>query len=276
MHQSSLSANGIAFHLIEAGAGPTILLLHGFPEFGYAWRRQLPALAAAGFRAIAPDLRGYNLTDRPSGVGEYRVEILIEDVAGIIRALDQGEVVLVGHDWGGVIAWYLAMQHPELIRRLIIMNAPHPAAYAREMRRLSSQLLRSWYAGFFQLPKIPEVIWRARDYALLRRVMRSGPASSAEEVEAYVEAFSRPEGLSGPINYYRALARYGGPTVKSIRTPTLLIWGERDPFLVPRLTDGLERWVPDIRVERLPEATHWLHHEQPDRISHLIAEFARG
>src|SRR5690606_25014268 len=147
MQHRSTPANGIGIHYVEAGSGPPIVLLHGFPEFWYAWRRQLPALAAAGFRAVAPDLRGYNLTEGPRGVERYRIEHLVEDAVGLIDALGETRVVLVGHDWGGVVAWYAAMLHPGRVSRLVVLNAPHPAAYARELRRLSSQVWRSGYAG---------------------------------------------------------------------------------------------------------------------------------
>lgn len=271
----TVRANGIRLHCVEAGTGPLVLLLHGFPESSYAWRRQLPALAARGFRAVAPDLRGYGRSDRPRGVAAYAVEALVDDVTGIVEALGERDAVLVGHDWGGIIAWYTAMLRPASVRRLIILNAPHPAAYAREMRRLSSQVWRSWYAAMHQLPRLPELAWRAGDFALLRRVLRTGPARTREEIAECVSALSSPGAMTAALNYYRAALRHRPEGIRRIQAPTLLIWGERDRFLVPELTEGLERWVPDLTIERLPRATHWLHHEEPERVSELIARFAR-
>lgn len=268
-------ANGIRLHCVQAGTGPLILLLHGFPELSYAWRRQLPALAAAGFRAVAPDLRGYGRSDRPPGVAAYAIETLVDDVAGLIEALGERDAVLVGHDWGGVIAWYAAMLRPASVRRLVILNAPHPAAYAREVRRLSSQVWRSWYAAMHQIPWLPEVAWRTGDFALLRRVLRAGPARTREEMAEYVSAFSEPGAITAALNYYRAALRHRPRGIRLIHAPTLLIWGERDRFLVPQLAEGLDRWVPDITAERLPQSSHWLHHEEPERVSELIAGFAR-
>lgn len=276
MRHGYVEANGIRIHYVEEGEGPPVVLLHGFPEFWYGWRRQIPILAAAGFRTIAPDLRGYNETERPAGVESYRLDLLVADVAGLMERLGASGVVLVGHDWGGVIAWYAAMHHPSLVERLVVMNAPHPATYRRELRRMSSQVLRSGYAAFFQLPWLPEALWRAGDFALLRRAVRSGPARTDEEAEAYVEALARPGALSAALHYYRAAARHRPPRTEPVTVPTLVIWGERDPFLVSALADGLEPWVRDLRVERLPRATHWLHHEQPETVGRLIADFARG
>lgn len=270
---STVRANGIDIHCVEAGRGPLVVLLHGFPEYWYGWRRQIPALADAGFHVVAPDLRGYNRSGRPSGVCAYRMEALVEDLAGVIESFG-GRAVLVGHDWGGVIAWFAAMHHPGLVRRLVILNAPHPAAFARELRRLSSQWVRSAYAGWFQLPVLPEWLWRAGDFALLRRVLRSGPAGHGDDVQRYVEAFTPPGALRAALHYYRAALRCPRPEVKRVDTPTLIIWGQRDPFLCPALTRGLEPWVPQLTVERLPRATHWLHHEEPDVVSGLIAGFA--
>ena len=198
LRQGFATANGVRFHYAEAGHGPLVLLLHGFPEFWYGWRRQMPALAKAGFRVVAPDLRGYNLTERPAGVPQYRLPLLVEDVVQLITALGETSAGLVGHDWGGMIAWYVAMHHPRLVRRLAILNAPHPAAYRRELRRFSSQAWRSAYAAFFQLPLLPERLLRARGFALLRRALRGGPARDPEDMKRYIDALARPGALTAP------------------------------------------------------------------------------
>jgi pimeloyl-ACP methyl ester carboxylesterase len=269
----------IRLHYVEAGEGPLVVLLHGFPEFWYEWRLQIPALAAAGFRVVAPDMRGYNLSDKPEGVERYRVELLVEDVAGLVRHLGAERAHVVGHDWGGIVAWYFAMLRPELLDRLVVLNAPHPAAFAREIVK-PDQMLRSAYAGFFQLPAVPELALRAGDFALLERVLRTEPARPGAftdaDVERYKEAFAQPGALTASLNYYRAFARRDRPAVRAIAAPTLLVWGEKDPHLVVRLTEGLEEWVPGIRVERIPEASHWVAVDEPERVNRLLAGFLRG
>lgn len=273
------TVNGVRLHYVEAGAGPLVLLLHGFPEFWYGWRHQIPALAEAGFRVVAPDMRGYATSGKPEGVESYRVEHLVEDAAGLGRHLGEERAHLVGHDWGGMVAWYLAMHRPEALDRLVVLNAPHPAAFAREILK-PDQMLRSSYAAFFQLPALPEATLRAGDFALLARVFREEPARPGaftdQDIERYREALSQPGALTSMLHYYRAFARYQRPEVRRIDVPTMLVWGERDPHLVVRLTEGLEEWVPGIRVERIPEASHWVAADVPDRVNRLLAGFLRG
>jgi pimeloyl-ACP methyl ester carboxylesterase len=262
----------------RAGRGRDAVLLHGFPEFSYGWRHQMPALAAAGFRAIAPDLRGYGRSPKPPRVIDYRVELLAADVVELIRRECGGRAHLVGHDWGGVIAWYLAMHHPDVVDRLVVLNAPHPAAYFRELRR-PAQILRSWYALFFQLPWLPEFAMRWNEFKVLRRVYTGDAGFSGAEADVYVEAFTDRRSLTGAINYYRAAFRDGQALrrrVRRIEAPTLLIWGMRDRYLVPALTDYLAPWVTDLRVERLPHATHWVQHDEPERVNGLMIDFLRG
>jgi pimeloyl-ACP methyl ester carboxylesterase len=271
--------NGVELHYVEAGEGPPVVLLHGFPEFWWGWRRQIPALVEAGFRVVAPDLRGYNLSGKPPGVRSYRLELLVEDVAGLIRHAGEGRAHLAGHDWGGVVGWYLAMRHPGAVDRLVVANAPHPAVFAREVWK-PDQMLRSAYAGFFQLPFLPEATLRAGDFALLERIFRNGPLRpgvyTKEDIRLYKEALSRPGALTAPIHYYRAFARYGPPPVRRIATPTLLIWGERDRYLVNRLLEGVEAWVPNLQVERIPDASHWVLADAPERVNRLVVDFLRG
>jgi pimeloyl-ACP methyl ester carboxylesterase len=274
----SITVGGVRLHYVEAGRGEPVVLLHGFPEFWYAWRHQLPALADAGFHAVAPDLRGYAGSDRPDGVRHYRVARLVEDLAGLIRSLG-GRACVVGHDWGGVLAWRLAALHPGLVRKLAILNAPHPLAFRRELRRDWRQCLRSAYTLFFQLPRLPEWILRAGDFALMRRAWRRQPAPGAytdADLAAYSHALGGPAGLTGPLNYYRAATRYpddvyGQP--QCVEVPTLLLWGERDVYLGMGLTEDLGAWVPDLRVERIPDASHWLQNDVPDRVNRSLIEF---
>jgi pimeloyl-ACP methyl ester carboxylesterase len=268
----------VRLHWMEAGQGPPVVLLHGFPEFGYAWRHQLPALAAAGFRAVAPDLRGYNLSEKPPGYRNYTVQRIADDVEGLVAALGGGPVHLVGHDWGGVVAWHMAMHHPELVDRLVVINAPHPAIFRREIRK-PDQLLRSWYVYFFQLPRLPEWAIRRNGFAALERIFRRDPvrpgAFTDVDVRRYKEAAARPGALTAMLNYYRA-ARLRRPRPVPVRAPTLVIWGMRDEALSSRNLDGLERWVPDLRVERLDDSSHWVMSEVPERVNTLLAGFLRS
>jgi epoxide hydrolase 4 len=277
-----VTVNGVRLHVVEAGVGPLVVLLHGFPGFWYCWRRQVPALAGAGFRALAPDLRGYNLSARPHGVAAYAVERLAADVAGLVRSAGVESAAVVGHDWGGVIAWHTAMLYPELVRRLVVLNAPHPATFPRELRK-PDQLRRSWYAFFFQLPWLPEALLRRRRAAALARLFRTDPARPGaftdEDIERYREAFLRPGAATAAINYYRAAGRRlflrPPPKYRVIDIPTLLIWGERDRHLGVGCTQGLEPWVPRLRVERLPEASHWVMADEPEQVNRLLVEFLR-
>jgi pimeloyl-ACP methyl ester carboxylesterase len=264
--------NGVELHWVEAGPvekAPAVVLLHGFPEFWYGWRHQIPGLAAAGFRVLALDMRGYGESGQPALVG---------DVSALIAEQCGGRAHVVGHDWGGIVAWYTAMLAPQHVDRLVVLNAPHPAAYLRELPGVR-QALRSYYALLFQLPSLPEAFIRLGDFRALRRLFRLDPAQpfAEEEIDAYVRAFDRPRGLSGPINYYRAAFRSGrgglSKRVRRIDAPTLLLWGMRDCFLVPGLTTGLEAFVPGLRVERHPDATHGVQHDEPDWVNRQIIGF---
>ena len=268
--------NNVRLHWVEAGSGPPVLLLHGFPEFWWEWRHQIPALAQGGFRAVAPDLRGYNLSEKPRGVGAYRIQNLVNDVAALIRTLGVERAHVVGHDWGGLVAWWLAMTQPERVHKLAIINAPHPRAFRREIRT-PDQMMRSWYAAAFQVPVLPEAAFRANGFALLERIFRATSvrpgAFTDDDLRRYREAAARPGAITAMINYYRAAARYPNPPVSVIPHPTLLIWGENDQALTLRLTEGLEPWVPGIRVERIPGVSHWVPAEAPARVNELLAGF---
>ena len=278
--------NNVRLHWVEQGAGPLVVLLHGFPEFWWGWHRQIPPLAAAGFRVVAPDMRGYNLSEKPKGAASYRVSILAQDVVSLVHHLGETRAHVAGHDWGGVVAWRLAMAHPELVDRLVIANAPHPAVFSRELRR-PRQFLRSWYAMFFQLPLLPEAVFRANDYATLERIFRKSPARpgafSDDDIRRYKEAMSRPGALTAMLDYYRTFARTlgrrsgsgGGKATQTVTRPTLVIWGERDTALNPHNLDGLEEYVPDLRIERLPDTSHWVLADEPERVSELMIGFLR-
>ncbi|MBK8595614.1 MAG: alpha/beta hydrolase [Holophagales bacterium] len=271
----------LRLHWVEAGRGPLVLLLHGFPEHWLAWRHQIPALAAAGFRAVAPDLRGYNLSAKPAGVSSYRMEHLAGDVARLVRHLGYERTHLVGHDWGGAIAWCVPALHPGLVDRLAILNAPHPILFRKKLATLA-QARRSSYVFFFQLPYFPERSLLGHRAGFLKRMLRRDPttpgAFSPAEIEAYREAFLQPGAAKAAINYYRAAFR-SGTRIPGLRrsldaVPTLVLWGEGDRYLGPELLDGLETLVPDLRLVRIPGASHWLPADAADQVNgELIAHF---
>jgi pimeloyl-ACP methyl ester carboxylesterase len=269
---------GVRLHYVEAGAGPLVILLHGFPEFWYSWRRQLPALAAAGFHVVAPDMRGYGLSDKPAGWRSYDLQALADDVAGLIAHFGQPSANVAGHDWGAAVAYGVAMYHPEVVRRLAILNVPHPERMLAGFRTLR-QLRKSWYMFFFQIPGLPEALMRRDGYSFAKRSLRAdspGTFSDAD-LERYVEAWSQPGALTGMINYYRAALRRSPRSAQQrlspVQCPTLVIWGRRDRHLGAELAEPSRRWVPDVRMEWLPEATHWVQHEEPERVSALLADF---
>jgi pimeloyl-ACP methyl ester carboxylesterase len=274
--------NGVRLRWVEAGPpdGPPVLLLHGFPECWVTWRGQMAALAAAGYRAVAPDLRGYGRSARPGGVLAYALPALVADALGLVRGPLGGRAAVVGHDWGGVIAWHLAAWHPGAVSRLAVVNAPHPGAYARELRR-GPQALRSWYVALFALPWLPEALIRAGRFAALRRLFRTAPRRGALtelEIRARVAALEPPGALTAALNYYRALvagafAAGRGPGPVRVAAPTLVVWGERDAHLVPGLADDLGAWVPDLRVVRLPEASHWVMVDAPRALNAALLAF---
>lgn len=278
------TVNGVRLHYVEAGQdagrGPLVILLHGFPEFWYSWRHQITALAAAGCHVIAPDMRGYNTSGKPAGVGNYDIDALSDDVAALISHAGADRAVVAGHDWGGIIAWWVALRHPDRVEKLIILNAPHPAAALRELRK-PSQLMRSWYIFFFQLPWLPEWSIRANHYAMLRAILRRDPvnrrAFTGRDIRRYIAAIAQPGALTSTINYYRAAFRRGPRGVRQhlhrIAAPTLIIWGERDRYMEDGMLDGLDRWVNRLRITRLPHASHWVQNDAPQEVNRLMVEF---
>jgi len=269
---------GVKLHYVEAGEGPLVVLLHGFPEFWYSWRNQITPLAQAGFHVVAPDMRGYNLSDKPQGWRAYDTGLLADDIAGLIRSFGEQSAYVVGHDWGAAVAYAVAMYHPDVVRRLAILNVPHPARMLEGFRTLK-QLRKSWYMFFFQIPWLPEYVVRRDGYAFGKRSLRadSKKAFSDEDLERYVEAWSQPGALTSAINYYRAaLRRSPGKAMaqmKPIEAQTLVIWGMLDRHLGSELAEPAPEWVSNVRVERIPEATHWVQHDAPERVNELLVEF---
>jgi epoxide hydrolase 4 len=265
-------------HYVEAGEGPLVVLLHGFPEFWFGWRLQIAPLVAAGFRVVAPDTRGYNLSSKPEDVEAYAVDLLAADIRGLIDALGARMAMVVGHDWGGTIAWTMAMNHPEVVERLAILNAAHPRRLQEGLHH-PGQLRRSWYFFFFAIPRLPEDVVHARDWHFFRHFLHDAtPPYTPEELERYVEAWSQPGAASGMINYYRASVRQSQKDalarLRPVMAPTLVIWGERDSYLSPELAEPEADDVPNLdRVERLPDASHWVHHDEAERVNQLLTEF---
>jgi epoxide hydrolase 4 len=271
---------GVPIQLHRSGQGPPVILLHGFPDQWTTWSAQIDPLVDAGYSVLVPELRGYGRSGRPPGPGSYRVSALVEDLLAVIAAAG-GRASLVAHDWGGVIAWALALRSPAAIDRLAILNAPHPHIFRRRVLR-PPQLFRSWYVFLFQIPRLPEWLLSRRDFVALRRLLRDAvprDPSAAERVEALVSAFRPPGALRAAIDYYRAARARGGAKVASapgdgmVAVPTLVLWGARDPALGLELTHQLARYVPDLRLRVLPAAAHWIQHEEPDTVTRELLAF---
>jgi pimeloyl-ACP methyl ester carboxylesterase len=267
-----------SLHYVEAGDGPLVVLLHGFPEFWFGWRLQIAPLVAAGFRVVAPDTRGYNLSSKPEDFHAYGVDLLAGDIRGLIEERGAKSALLAGHDWGGTIAWTTAMNHPEVVDRLAILNAAHPRRLQEGLRN-PNQLRKSWYFFFFATPGLPETVVHARDWHFLRHFLEdANPPYTAEEMERYVEAWSQPGASAAMIDYYRASVRQSQKEavakLRPISAPTLVIWGEGDSYLGSDLAEPHSDDVPNLdRVERLPDASHWVHHDEAERVSQLLIDF---
>ncbi|MBX3414353.1 MAG: alpha/beta hydrolase [Pirellulales bacterium] len=278
--ERSIETNGVRLHTILAGPeeGPLVVLLHGFPEFWYGWRRQIDVLASAGYRVAVPDQRGYNTSDKPPGVAAYGIDLLAADAVGIFDALGRERGTLVGHDWGAAVTWWAALRYPEHIERIVILNVPHPIVMRAQMKKNVRQLLRSWYMFFFQLPKLPEVMFRigkfSRSAAALQKTSRPDTFSD-EDLAKYRAVWAEPGVVTGMINWYRALMRVQPARLASVRVkiPTLMIWGTQDRFLGRELAQPSIDLCDQGRLEFIEEATHWVQHEEPERVNRLLLDF---
>jgi pimeloyl-ACP methyl ester carboxylesterase len=282
-------APDVRLHYASCGApgAPLMVFLHGFPEFWYAWRALLPAFGDR-FHAVAPDLRGYNLSDKPADVRAYRASALVGDIDALVRGLGHERCVLVAHDWGGAAAWSYAIAHPQRVAKLVILNSPHPVPFARALAHDAAQQAASQYMNWLRRPGSEAVLARDGFARLDEFFLRLGGAAwfHGEVRGAYHAAWAQPGAIAGGVNYYRASPLY--PPVGDdpgaarlalaeddfvVRAKTLVIWGDGDTALLPVLLDGLDRLVPDLRIVRLADATHWLVHEQPQRIIREISGF---
>ncbi len=265
----------VRLHYVEAGEGPLVVLLHGFPQFWYMWRFQIPALAEAGFRVVAPDMRGYNLSEKPREVRSYRVELLARDVERLIPACGEASAVVVGHDWGGLVAWALGAWHPDRVRTLSVLSVPHPAAMAKAIVT-SDQALRSYYMGVFQVPLLPERLLLAGEGAALRRVLRHGGLPE-DVVEHYVARMREPGALSAALGWYRAIPFGARDAVGKVRVPTLHVWSTGDAFLGRAGIEATERFVDaPYRLEVLDDVTHWIPELAAGRTAELVTAHVRG
>ena len=280
LEHSYIKTNGIRLHVMQTGpkSGIPVLLLHGFPEFWYGFRKQIPALAQAGCRVIVPDQRGYNLSDKPKGIKPYCVDTLVDDIVGLIKALDYEKVNLVGHDWGALVAWMLGVKHPEKLHRLGIINVPHPAVMKRFLRRDFEQMRRSLYALFFQLPWLPEMSMRIGNWGGaslgLRRSGRPN-AFTDKDIEKYKVAWSQPGAMTAMLNWYRAAFRYPPQVTNEMRVtiPTLILWGVKDFALSRRMARPSLDYCDDGQLIFFPEATHWVQHEEADEVNRHLLSF---
>jgi pimeloyl-ACP methyl ester carboxylesterase len=277
-----LPGAGVTLSVVLAGPadGRPVVLLHGFPEFWYEWRKQIGPLAAAGFRVIVPDQRGYNRSDKPADPAAYTTDILADDVVGCLDALGVRRAAVVGHDWGGGVGWWLAHRHPDRVSRLVVMNCPHPTAMEALLEGDVGQLARSWYIFAAQVPGLPEAVARWTDFGVLTRALRlsSRPGTfTAEELHRYRRAWARPGAVRGMVNWYRAAARYTPQLPPGrVRVPTLLLWGCRDAALKRELAPLSAAMCEDVRLVEFPDATHWLPHEEPDAVNRLVVGFLGG
>jgi pimeloyl-ACP methyl ester carboxylesterase len=291
IEHDTVAVNGVKLHYAKAGSGELMLFLHGFPEFWYAWKNQLEEFGRDHL-AVAPDMRGYNLSSKPPEVEQYRVPLLVEDVRALAERLGFGakrKFTLVGHDWGGAVAWAYAIAHPDSLNKLVIVNAPHPAIFQRELRDNPAQQKASQYMLMFRGPDA-ETTLAANEHAMLVQIvlgagLKQGYMTDADK-QAYLAAWSQPGALTGGLNYYRA-AQVGPPTATQsvpanfvagasstqVTVPTLVIWGEGDTALLTGNLEGLDAYVPRLTVRRIPEATHWVVHEKPEWVNRYIREF---
>lgn len=278
-----IETNQIRLHCVTQGEGDLVVLLHGFPEFWYSWRFQIPALAKH-FKVVVPDLRGYNDSDKPAS--GYDLDTLANDVYGLIQSLGYERAHIVGHDWGGAIAWHLAHQFPQAIRQLAILNAPHPHRFVRDLFTNLDQLRRSWYVFALQIPELPEWLiqqnLRTFIKALFRdQAVRKG-AFSLRDTEIYHAALEKPGVLKAALSYYRQMmapqnwVKTLGRSLQPISSPTLVLWGEEDAFLVQALTHDMEQFVAaPFQLTMVPNCGHWIQQEAPQTVNRELVQFLR-
>jgi pimeloyl-ACP methyl ester carboxylesterase len=272
--------NGINLHVVQSGpqSGSLVILLHGFPEFWYGWRRQIQPLAESGYRVWAPDQRGYNLSDKPAGYENYQMEVLARDVLGLIDAAGVEKCYLAGHDWGAAVAWWVALRYPERLNKLAILNTPHPAVMAKTLSINISQLMRSWYMFFFQLPQIPEAILRNNDWDLMVKALTSAGKEGSftpEDIEHYRHAWWRKGAVTSMLNWYRAALRLPPDFSADMRisVPTQILWGDQDAVLVVKMAHDSLEMCAQGELKIFEGSSHWIQHEQSEAVTQDLLDF---
>ncbi len=281
LKHGSAYVNGVRLHYVTQGEGPLLILLHGFPEFWYSWRHQIPALAKH-FTVVAPDMRGYNESDKPPGVASYHIDRIAEDVEGLIHAFHAERAIIIGHDWGGGVAWAFAANYPHMTAQLVVLNCPHPEAFQKALKENRQQLRRSWYIFCFQIPWLPELGLRVFGRRFIEQVFRGmavrKEAFPDEELHKYAKALGAPGAARAAINYYRAAFRLslrsGALRLPQISSPTLLIWGEEDRALGKELTYGMDEYFSErFEIKYISKCGHWVQQEQPEVVNRYLLEF---
>jgi pimeloyl-ACP methyl ester carboxylesterase len=275
-----LPTNNIRLHVVQSGSryGPLVILLHGFPEFWYGWRRQIQPLVEAGFRVWVPDQRGYNLSDKPKGISSYRFDELARDVIGLVDAAGVDRCYLAGHDWGAAVAWWVAMHYPERLNKLAILNVPHPAVMVRTLSHDIQQLRRSWYMFFFQIPFLPEAILRNNDCELLVRMLKGGskPGSfTPDDINLYQQAWWRRNALTSMLNWYRAALQVPPDFNRDtrIKTPTLILWGAQDIALGREMAQPSLDLCAEGKLVYFESSSHWVQHDSAESVNQHMVEF---
>lgn len=276
---SRLPAQGLNLEVAETGPaeGPLVILLHGFPDLWQGWHFQIEPLTTAGFRLLLPNLRGYGESDKPRGIAAYDLDRLAEDIVALADSQGRDKFHLVGHDWGGIVAWWVAARFPDRVERLAVLAAPHPGIFKTYLLRHPMQILRSWYIGSFQIPWLPETILRAKNYALLKKAVESTslPGTFDESDWRYLIAgWSQPGALTGMLNYYRAITRRREASLRlPIPMPTLILFGRHDPAEEPGLAQASKAMCDEARVVELEEARHWIQREEAERVNEELLLF---
>lgn len=286
IEDSFIKLSSLSLHVVQAGPvdGELVVLLHGFPEFWYGWRKQIVPLAEAGFRVVVPDQRGYNLSGKPVGVSAYALPKLVGDVAGLVSSLGREKCRLVGHDWGAAVAWETALAYPNLLERLVILNVPHPDVMVRFLGRRWEQTRKSWYIFAFQLPRLPEWLIRRRDFAALQRALTASADPeifSAQDLDAYREAWAQPGALTAMLNWYRAAFRAGlrqiikpgGQQLRRVQPPTLMLWGKHDVALSWEMAEPSIKLCEQGELVMFENATHWVQHDEAQAVTQHLLTF---
>ncbi|HIK03735.1 MAG TPA: alpha/beta hydrolase [Trichormus sp. M33_DOE_039] len=272
-----INTNGVKLHYVTQGTGRLMLMLHGFPEFWYSWRHQIPEFAQ-DFQVVALDLRGYNDSDKPKGKSAYVMDEFIQDIEGVIKGLGHDSCILVGHDWGGAIAWNFAYAHPEMVERLIILNLPHPAKFTQGLFT-PQQLLRSWYIFLFQLPWLPELLFKANNCLAIAKIIPDTAvnkiAFTPDDIAAYQQSAAKTGALTAMLNYYRNIfsGLISSQNWGILEIPTLIIWGENDTALGKELTYNTNDYVNNLQIKYIPACGHWVQQEKPELVNQYMREY---